>query len=114
MKMRTCGICGVENIPRGVDWPCWLGGRPVHIGCYPIYPPEVKEKMKFYVEFEYNKPDNLTNDSGLHFPDFITGKIVIEAVSFGDAENHFEDMKKEIGSLAGMSIKLNGLTQIHE
>ncbi len=31
--MRRCGICGAEDIPRGVDWPHWLSGRPVHYSC---------------------------------------------------------------------------------
>lgn len=31
--MRTCGICGAANIPRGVNWPWWTDGKPVHLLC---------------------------------------------------------------------------------
>lgn len=30
---RACGICGVESIPRGVDWPFWYEGCCVHLAC---------------------------------------------------------------------------------
>lgn len=33
---RTCGICGEASIPRGVDWPWWSGGKPVHPTCLAI------------------------------------------------------------------------------
>lgn len=32
-RPRQCGVCGVANIPFGVDWPWWEGGRPVHPQC---------------------------------------------------------------------------------
>ncbi len=30
---RMCGICGRRDIPRGVDWPYWKDGKPVHAYC---------------------------------------------------------------------------------
>lgn len=30
---RACGICGVRDIPFGMDWPYWTDGRPVHPEC---------------------------------------------------------------------------------
>lgn len=33
IKYRACGVCGAENVPFGVDWLCWKGGRPVCVGC---------------------------------------------------------------------------------
>lgn len=30
---RTCGVCGVRDIPRGIEWPWWLDGECVHYGC---------------------------------------------------------------------------------
>ena len=30
---RKCGICGVRDIPRGIDWPVWVQGRPAHFDC---------------------------------------------------------------------------------
>lgn len=27
---RTCAVCEVQNIPRGIDWSWWIDGRPVH------------------------------------------------------------------------------------
>lgn len=32
---RTCGVCGISDIPRGVDWPWWVNGQPVHPICLP-------------------------------------------------------------------------------
>jgi hypothetical protein len=31
---RTCGICKITDIPRGVDWPWWRKGEPAHATCY--------------------------------------------------------------------------------
>jgi len=33
---RKCALCGVRDIPRGMDWPVWREGRPVHILCVVI------------------------------------------------------------------------------
>ena len=33
LTARACGICGVRDIPLGVDWPAWREGRPVHLPC---------------------------------------------------------------------------------
>lgn len=33
MQLRACGICGLKDIPRGVDWPYWVDGCPVHFAC---------------------------------------------------------------------------------
>lgn len=30
---RACGICGQRSIPRGVEWPWWINGKPVHEEC---------------------------------------------------------------------------------
>jgi hypothetical protein len=30
---RTCGVCGVRDIPFGVDWPWWVDGKPAHALC---------------------------------------------------------------------------------
>jgi hypothetical protein len=32
--LRICGICGVRDIPRWVDWKTWHDGRPAHAECY--------------------------------------------------------------------------------
>lgn len=32
-RFRTCGGCGVANIPRGVDWGTWRNGEPWHSDC---------------------------------------------------------------------------------
>lgn len=37
---RTCGICGVRDIPYGVDWKWWTDGCPVHMACYYNKDPE--------------------------------------------------------------------------
>lgn len=34
-NLRKCGICGVEDIPRFVDWGYWLDSKPVHKACAP-------------------------------------------------------------------------------
>jgi hypothetical protein len=31
--MRACAVCAVEDIPRCVDWPYWIDGRPAHALC---------------------------------------------------------------------------------
>lgn len=33
---RTCGLCGETNIPRGIDWPWWHDGKPVHPTCLAV------------------------------------------------------------------------------
>lgn len=30
---RACGICGVRDIPYGIDWPWWREGKCVHPAC---------------------------------------------------------------------------------
>jgi len=42
MKLRTCAICGVVDIPRGIDWPHWLSGCPVHLSCVENEGKEIK------------------------------------------------------------------------
>lgn len=32
-QWRKCGICGDASIQRGVDWPWWKDGSPVHPHC---------------------------------------------------------------------------------
>lgn len=32
-KRRTCKICGVQDIPRGVDWRWWDAGQTAHYTC---------------------------------------------------------------------------------
>ena len=41
MRTRKCGICG-GDIPRGVDWPFWKGGNPVHEDCQSLAQVDVK------------------------------------------------------------------------
>lgn len=31
---RACGICGVRDIPRHVEWPIWVNGMPTHTRCW--------------------------------------------------------------------------------
>jgi len=33
LRWRTCGICGVGTIPRGIEWPFWYKGQCVHPQC---------------------------------------------------------------------------------
>jgi hypothetical protein len=33
-RHRTCCVCGVSDIPFGVDWPTWKDGKPCHALCY--------------------------------------------------------------------------------
>lgn len=33
IKFRPCGKCGVRDIPRGIEWPWWIDGCCVHLGC---------------------------------------------------------------------------------
>lgn len=33
---RTCGLCGGQDIPRAVDWPWWVDGKPAHGLCVGI------------------------------------------------------------------------------
>ena len=35
---RACGVCGVMDIPYGIDWPWWHDGRCVHAKCHPLAP----------------------------------------------------------------------------
>lgn len=32
-RFRSCGVCGVRDIPYGMDWLWWTDGRPIHPGC---------------------------------------------------------------------------------
>ncbi len=68
--------------------------------------------MKFIIDFEYKKPDNVKDDD--YFPSYISGKVVVEAETFAGAEMHFTDMEKEIGSLAGLSVRLLSISAINE
>ncbi len=46
-RPRCCGICGVADIPYGVEWPYWSEGRPIHAHCaYPIVCPGCQQRNK--------------------------------------------------------------------
>jgi hypothetical protein len=30
---RACAVCGVRDIPYGVDWPVWVDSKPAHHIC---------------------------------------------------------------------------------
>lgn len=33
LQPRTCGKCGVRDIPRGIPWSYWEDGQCVHFEC---------------------------------------------------------------------------------
>lgn len=48
---RACGVCGIHNIPRGIDWPYWQDGRPVHAGCQRTVVPELGDSYTHFKAF---------------------------------------------------------------
>ena len=41
--MRTCGKCGEQRIPFGLNWPYWHDGNPVCATCESLTQLKIKE-----------------------------------------------------------------------